>query len=415
MEVLRAAADEPEILTRTIHPDPLRYEDSTPDNSMILLTGSGTALRDEETWTAALAEALERYSSTIFSEDQVIWASANELGAQAIDLDSFPVCSPSELQSPKCPIRKPSKEAKIRWVKGLSLSDGTILYLPLISVYITHPATKAERFVNAISTGCAAHSSYEAALLSGILEVVERDSLSIAWLQKLQLPKIELEDPSAALGEIWERYQCSSNCIQVLFFNATTDLGIPVVYGLRLSSVDRVAHTVVACSSSLDPAAACRKVMLELASFAVWLRRAGPVPDSVDDFHRLYHGMAYMGKAEQARAFDFLVSGSTKVPLSRVALNSPALPSDDGPTALAKVISHLTALGHPVYAVDLSTDEALRAGMRVVRVLIPSLMPFSWIYRARFLGHPRLYQAPYAMGFRSLDELDINSWPQPFG
>jgi ribosomal protein S12 methylthiotransferase accessory factor len=413
-EVHRAAADEPEIITRTIHPDPLR-DDSLPGRKTILLSGSGTAVHEEDTWVPALAEALERYCATVYSEDQFIWASANELRARAIDQDSFPVCSERELQNPACQLRRPSKEEKIRWVQGLSLSDGSLVYLPLVSIYITHPAAKAERFVNAISTGCAAHTSYETAILSAILEVIERDALSIAWLQKLQLPRIDLEDPIAALGELWERYQCSSKAIQVTFFDATTDLGVPTIYGLRVSSLDKQLHTVVACSSSLDPATACRKVMLELAACSAWLRRVGPVPDNEEDFNQLYHGASYMAREQQANAFDFLLDGPTRVPLAHVAANSPALSTHDSRTALAKVLAHLTTLGHSIYAADLSTDEALRADMRVVRVIIPSLMPFSWVQRARFLGHPRLYDAPRAMGFPVRDEPEINPWPQPFG
>jgi ribosomal protein S12 methylthiotransferase accessory factor len=69
----------------------------------------------------------------------------------------------------------------------------------------------------------------------------------------------------------------------------------------------------------------------------------------------------------------------------------------------------------PVYAVDLSTDEAIRAGFRVVRVLIPSLQPLSFHYRARYLGHPRLYDAPAKMGYAVRAEGELNPWPQAFG
>ena len=203
-EVRRAGADEPEIITRIIYPAPLR-DGPLLGKERIQLSGSGAAVHEEDTWIPALAESLERYCATVFSEDQLVWASANELGSRAIDLDTFPVCSDREQQDPACPIRKPSKAEKIRWVQGLSLDNGDLVYLPLVSVYITKAATDAERFLHPISTGCATHTSYEMALLSAILEVIERDALSIAWLQKLQLPKIALEDPYAALGELWEK------------------------------------------------------------------------------------------------------------------------------------------------------------------------------------------------------------------
>ena len=418
-EILRAEADEPQIFTRVIRPDPILDtcgDGLPPRRKAILLNGTGAALDEEGTWVPALAEALERHCATVFSEDEFIWASANELGDRAVDLDSFPVCSERELQNPACPLVAPNKAEKIRWIQGLSLDNGELVYLPLVSVHITQPAVRSERFLSPISTGCAAHESYEAALLSAILEVVERDALSIAWLQKLRLPRIDFENPAAALGELWETYQHSSKGLQVICFDATTDLGIPVVYGLRVSSCDNRLRTVVACSSSFDPAAACRKIMLELASFAAWLRRTSDeVPADLEDFNQLHHGASYMARHEQAHAFDFLLNNDARIRLERVAANSPAQSIDDKRTMLAMVIRHLKRLGYAIYAADLSTDEAVRSGMRVVRVVIPGLMPFSWIKRARYLGHARLYQAPRVMGYPSRNEHELNPWPQPFG
>jgi len=157
--------------------------------------------------------------------------------------------------------------------------------------------------------------------------------------------------------------------------------------------------------------------MLELASCAAWLRRVEPIPDhiEVEDFHRLHHGASYMAREEQVQAFDFLLGSSNRVSLTSISAKSPASPGDDCRQALSKILSQLKAMGHSVYAADLSSDEALRVGMRVVRVVIPSLMPFSWVQRARFLGHPRLYAAPKAMGYDVRGENEINPMPQPFG
>ncbi|MFC7479479.1 hypothetical protein ACFQX7_04670 [Luedemannella flava] len=66
------------------------------------------------------------------------------------------------------------------------------------------------------------------------------------------------------------------------------------------------------------------------------------------------------------------------------------------------------------YVVDLTSDEALRAGMTVVRTVIPRLQPLSFSYRARYLGHPRLYRAPARMGHPTRSEAELNPWPQPF-
>ena len=81
---------------------------------------------------------------------------------------------------------------------------------------------------------------------------------------------------------------------------------------------------------------------------------------------------------------------------------------------LAALVERLAGRGLEVVVVDLTSDEAARAGLWVVRAVIPGLQPLSFNYRARFLGHGRLYDAPLRMGHRSWSEPDLNLWPQPF-
>jgi ribosomal protein S12 methylthiotransferase accessory factor len=46
--------------------------------------------------------------------------------------------------------------------------------------------------------------------------------------------------------------------------------------------------------------------------------------------------------------------------------------------------------------------------------VIPGLQPVGFDYRARYLGHQRLYDAPKQMGYPVYAEEDLNPWPQPF-
>lgn len=52
--------------------------------------------------------------------------------------------------------------------------------------------------------------------------------------------------------------------------------------------------------------------------------------------------------------------------------------------------------------------------MHVVKVLVPEAMPLSFVHSARYLGTPRLYRAPSAMGLTVHDEASINPEFQPF-
>jgi ribosomal protein S12 methylthiotransferase accessory factor len=373
--------------------------------------GAGVGLTDAEATVRSRGEALERYSACVFTPDQFIRASAAELGSQALDLNAVPRCSKKELANPRCPLLAPDMHAPIRWVRGVSLLDGRLLYVPAVMVYL-YPGFEGpgERIWFPISTGCAAHVSLERALLSAIQEVVERDSISITWLQQLRLPRIELDAMPQALAAIWERYQRASSSLEYVFFDATTDMGIPTVYGLQISHHHRRLTTLVSCCTALDPADAVIGSAREMAAGRIAFQKDRPAPVNFEEFTEIFHGASYMARAEQAGAFDFLLHSGSTTRLSEMAAIAPG----DERQRLQAVLERFRRKQLEVVAVDLSTDEALRAGMRVVRVVIPGLQPVSFHYCARYLGHPRLYQAPSSMGHPVHQENDLNQWPQPF-
>ena len=141
------------------------------------------------------------------------------------------------------------------------------------------------------------------------------------------------------------------------------------------------------------------------------MRRPRTVPEQWNDFRDVMDGATYMAAADRAEAFDFLTQPIRRIPLSTYP--GPVAASDR--EVLRALVARFRDLDMPVYAVDLSTDEAIRAGLRVVRVLIPALQPLSFHYRARYLGHPRLYSAPAKMGYPVRTERELNPWPQAFG
>lgn len=378
--------------------------------SPLRMSGTGTGARDEDCVVTALAEAIERYCACIYTDDQFIWATAEELGNNALDLDTIPSCSKTELSHPRCPLVAPDKKAPLRWIQAISLLDGRSVYVPAVMVFLSAGfASRAERICIPISTGCASHTSYERALLNGIFEVIERDAISLVWLQKLSLSQIEIDAVPLSLATFWERYERSSRNLKITFFDATTDLGIPTVYGLQVAPGTSLS-TMVACSTATDPAVAVAKVIRDMAALRAGFHGQRPVPKSFEDFDKVFHGAIYMATPERVEAFHFLMQPRPYRRLSEIS----ALPAGDDRSELRWILELLRRNGLDVYAIDLTTDEAVRSGVRVVRVLIPALQPLGFHYRARYLGNPRLYDAPAKMGYPVLPEIQLNHWPQPF-
>jgi ribosomal protein S12 methylthiotransferase accessory factor len=371
--------------------------------------GAGAGIDEHGALIPALAEGLERYCASVCQPEQCIRASANELGSAAIDLDSIPRCSLSELTHPKCPLIVPDKHRPIRWVSGISAHDGRVVTVPAVMVYI-HPGLveDSERFWIPISTGCAAHVSYERALMAAIYEVIERDALSIAWLQKLALPRVDVDIVPTCLAPYWERYEQATRDITYHFFDATTDLGVPTVLGIQTSPHNKDVSTLVSCSTATNMAEAVAKAIRDMSAIRCTFRTKRAIPDCWDDFTDLLHGATLMAMGSSADAFNFLIQTKANRRLSSYAGPNEAT------NALKQVLCALRRKGLDTYVIDLSLDEAILSGMRVLRVLIPGLQPISFRYRARYLGHTRLYHAPECMGYPVLPEAQLNHWPLPF-
>ncbi|MEV0732755.1 YcaO-like family protein [Polymorphospora sp. NPDC050346] len=409
-------ADLPTFVARIGDPgpvlDPHRRWSHRPEHGN--LDGAGGDLDAARAAHLAVAEAVERYSSCAVDPDRTIRASADELGAEAVDLDSWPRCSPTELADPRCGLVAPDRAAPRRWVRGWSLTADRPVYVPAAHVWLKNPPeSAAEAVTNPTSTGCAAHTDPVAAVVAGLLEVVERDAVSLAWLQRLRLPRLavdpaDLDDRSRELvGRGRVPY------VHTLLFDATTDLGIPVLFGLQLADHDRHLAQLVAAACVADPRAAVAKVYREAAALRIALRAAAAdrTPPAGPDVASVVDGAIALGRRDRRHHFDFLLDGDR--PVRRLA-DLPAPPPGEPITVLHWLLARLRAGGCEVVVVDLTTDEAEQAGAVVVRVLVPRLMPLSFVYRARYLAHPRLYAAPAAMGHPVRAEADVNPVPQPF-
>ena len=374
-----------------------------------LVSTAGTSQHKERSVLVARAEAMERYCAGFGREGVHTIASARTLGDRALDLRHVARCSERELAHPKNVLHIPRLDDTMRWVAGLNLVSGETVYIPSVMAY--SPCRwryEGERFWLPISTGCAAHETYAKALFGGICEVIERDALTLTWLLKLALREVIVDLPEAELDAHWQKYQAAGKHLLFRFFDATTDMGVPVIYGVSYTPSDPKRTVLVACSCASTFDRAIAKVIADLTAMRRAFRPVLELPEDFSDFTDLRHGATYMGRAEQAQAFAFLLEASSIVTLSSLRARQKPVQS------LPELIDLLNRRGVAIYAVDLTTDEAVRAGLRVVRAVLPQLQPLSFRYTARFLGHPRLYTCTWNESARDVSEDQINAFPQPF-
>ena len=381
--------------------------------------GAGGDLDPVRAAHVAVAESLERYSSTVVPAERLRWATERELGGRAIGPSSLPACSATELADPRCGLLPPDPDAPLRWVEGWSFTRDEPVWVPAVSVWLRIPALSAgERFTNGVSTGCAVHSDPAAACVNGLLEVLERDATALTWLQRLPHPEVDLaaDPPTGAAAEVLAR--TSREHLPVRVFDATTDVGVPVLYAVQQSQDPRLAH-LVAATCELDPQRALAKLHRELASLRIALRHVPDPQVADDDVNGVCAGALVAGRAENASWFDFLLSPGRGAPRERTTLTEVGRRTAGAAAAAPReqlrwLVDRLADRGMEAVAVDLTTSEARSVGATAVRMLVPQAVPLSFVHRARYLATPPLSAAPVAMGHRAADEASLNHRPQPF-
>lgn len=375
--------------------------------------GAGTGLRNERSRLVAIAEALERYSTCAWDDAEFVVAAENDLKENFVSPSRWPQCSDRELATENVNFRPYDPSVPIRWVRGWSLTKSEPVLIPAIAVYLHMPyQSSSEQFTRGITTGAAVHSDPREAILNGLLEVIERDAISLVWLQRLELSPLsfDLRDLDADARE-YHRVGTSTE-LNVQLFDATTDFGVPVIYAVQLSESDPFLAQVVAATCDVNPERALGKVYRELSSLRVALRGylaayAGhkPEPSQVS----VVGGAVLNGSRDRRSVFNFLLNSQRP---ARHLKDMPQVP--DGADPLDSVVGRLAERGAEVLAVDITTDEARQVGMTAVKVLVPEAMPVSFVHSERYLGTPRLYEAPLAMGHPSNSEAEINPEHQPF-
>ena len=358
----------------------------------------------------ALAEALERYCGIRPAPDAPIRARRDELGERAVCPTTLPLFSERQYALAGFPFAPYSPARTLSWREGFSLTGRTPRLVPECAVSY---GTRGGELFDECSSGMAAHGSPAQATLRALLELIERDAFMIAWLHRLSLPLIDLDEAGdpycrAALDEI------RAHGYDAFLVDLTTDLGVPTTLALMIGSGQAGPALVCGAAADLDAHLATRRALLEAhGAFRESLASAWK-PGRVygeDEVRSLEdHGLAYAHPAWLPRA-RFLWSGRRRRRLPAAAATPPA------PAAqLAELVARLDGRGLEVIVVDMTAPELASTSLSVVRVLVPGLQPIGFGTHGIRLGGRRLYEAPVRMGERAAPprEDELNPTPHCF-
>ncbi len=193
------------------------------------------------TWMASrrsgIGEAVELMKSCVWGDEQLVSATASELGPCAVRPDRINGFSRNQMQfreqtnqilaghdwvpAPFC------AETPLDWIEAEEAGTGRSLYVSADAVLIglRKPGDAAAVAV-ADSNGCACGPTPETAKLAGLLELIERDAAARWWYGKRKRPPLAM----AVLDAYPElRAYLTKRSRICRLFEITTDLAVPVV------------------------------------------------------------------------------------------------------------------------------------------------------------------------------------------
>ncbi len=391
------------------------------DASGHMAPGFGRAFSVDRSQVIAALEALERRAGlSPRAKRTTVEGSFRELAERALDPRRVGLYEDHLYGNPDFPCLPFDPERPLRWVWGYSFGRREPLLIPEDLVYYGgRPGHRP--IVAETSNGCALGSCLEEAILHGLFEVVERDGFLMTWYGRLPLRPIDpysTADPDTLL--VLGRLETLG--YEFHAFDMTLETGIPAILGVCRNRRDEVVRSIFAGDASLDPETSLATALSEVTGMLHRLRHraiteAGHMEELVEEPARVRslddHALLY-ASPRMAPVYSFLLGKQEPMALKRVW---PAVElAGDLRADLERCVEAVLHCGLDVLVVDQTSDEQRDFGLRVVKVLVPGMLPITFgsaMRRVRDLD--RLYAVPAALGFpaapRSVDEL--NPYPHP--
>lgn len=389
--------------------------------------GNTTTLHSSQ--RSGMLEGLERYCGLLWprANAPVVTDSYAHLGEQALDPRTCGLYPPETYRIYESQLAPFNPHTPLDWVQGYSFRRACPILVPTQLAYYARKTAQGERaFVFDTSNGCALGSCLEEAILHGLLELIERDAFFIHWYARLAAPRL---DPWSSRNvktlRLLDRIERLG--YDIFFLDTRLDLPIPTVTAVGRRRSDELGKISVAAGASLDPEDAIRSALREVAAAIPALPETLKV--QIDDIQPLLadftrvrileqHALLY-GFPQMAHHVDALLSNPVQqtVETAYAAWDRARPRHSDLLADLRYCVERVLNLGLDVVVVDQTAAELAETGLKVVRVIVPGLVPidFGW-GRHRVYTLSRMQTVPRTAGYREtdFDLAQVNPIPHPF-
>ena len=338
--------------------------------------------------TSCLAEALERYCMSYIPKNEINSCKRAELNTKYVfsDFSTY-----SDEQYDKFDnFLNPNLDV-IEWTKIYDIKDKKrFMYWPASLIYLPFDINKV--VAETTSTGMAAGFSIDECILSGLMELIERDSLMINFMQRLNPPEIDINTIFGKNKKIIDSIRKDYN---IKIYKLYSDFNVPIYLSIIYRIDNKKIHYGIGACASLCSDYAINKSLKEcLFTYFYSLNIMDVRQKDPDKIKTLYEHFLYY----QGDNFDKLLFNSKLIKKEKISFD--------------EVLINLKKNNINVYFKELTTDDIKDTGIKVVKVIAPSLIDLNKSHIYPRLGAKRFFEVPKKLGLEYSDNL--TAMPHPF-
>ena len=370
----------------------------------------GSAFTWEESRARALGEAVEQFCAAVYDERTFVLDCQRNLAPEAIDPSTVALFSAAQYREPGFAFQPFTEETRVTWTWGYSLLRRAPVLVPAALVYRPYWPIEDEAAIGDFpTTGLACGNSLADAILRGLYETVERDAIMITWLNRLPACRVSLDRLAPAIDADSPWAQLAGRGL--FAHDITTDVAIPTRLAVFIDRSGPRVFVTVGAAAHDHADRALEKAVAEALALRPAVEHVVGSSACPDTVRTLEDHLTFFSNAARLHELGFL--------LGAPACGNGADPPTAARGTLMQLRMSLRALeqrGLDAIVVDVTLPEVLRAGLRVVRVIVPGLIPLTFGHRYAAKGGQRLYTVPVTLGYarQALAEADLNPAPHPF-
>jgi ribosomal protein S12 methylthiotransferase accessory factor len=374
----------------------------------------------------AVGECLERVPLLYFRMKDMVRGSARSLRSRGLPfLEPASLSVFSAWQKERRPELHFDDDSVFHWTRCVSLLTSSEAFVPAQVVHWNYPRAWGDVPEPALrernTHGAGGFFSVEGAILSGLLECIQRDGFFTHWHRRVAPPRIDtagIQRPATARLVAMAR----EVGLEPLLFDITSELGVPTCLCALVRKDDELPHVTMGASCRLDGETAIHDAILEAAGVhhvvAPFAERLRLPPDYVpfgDPSFSTDKRLAFWANPAHAQHLAFFLEGKSESVSQFCREDAWGARGEKSPgfgvtvdatrSRLARVLDVLRRHGLDAWYFEAKHEALDELGYASVRVIVPGLVPMYAEEMNAPLGHARL-------GGARADEWP--PWPHPF-